>query len=454
MFLTLNLSFKFSITYILRLLLIFKMPLFTFIAGKNWTLSLAELIAYFQARYIKFEIQYFDREFFILDIEKKPEISIITDLGGTIKIGEVKTSLSTQTIKDAFKNKNKQAQTRISEKIASSSMAEDMLTFSEKPFFGVSVYCTNNYLHSVLGSIQRFVGSAVKEKLSKMGKRSQFMGFRDKKHSKLSHVEVIKKKMVENQTEVLFCMGKNETWIATTVAVHNPFDFQKRDVYKPNQRPIFGMPPRLARMMVNLASCKKGKTLLDPFCGVGTILQEALLEGAATVGIDVNSWCVKSAEENLQWIAKEYELEGADFRVVQGEVGRLTEKVGVETMDCIVAEPDLGPALKQTPTDLYAQKIIEKLEPMFTELIEQAHRVLEPNGRLVFATPYIKTRSGQATIMPIDEAINTVGFKRVYSFSTDLFSSNLNVKRLVHSASLIETDERHKVGREIHILQK
>ena len=64
------------------------------------------------------------------------------------------------------------------------------------------------------------------------------------------------------------------------------------------------MPPRLARMMVNLSACTAGKTLLDPFCGVGTILQEALLEKAMVVGMDVNPWCVKAATENLEWLVQ------------------------------------------------------------------------------------------------------------------------------------------------------
>jgi tRNA G10 N-methylase Trm11 len=206
--------------------------------------------------------------------------------------------------------------------------------------------------------------------------------------------------------------------------------------------------------MVNLAACSAGKTLLDSFCGVGTILQEALLEGAAVVGIDVNSWCVKAANENLGWIVQEYELNNSDFRVIQGDINRLAEKVGLETIDCIVSEPDLGPALKQFPTEPYVLKIIEKLEPLFNDFIEQAYRVLKPNSRLVLATPFIKTRSGQTIIMPIDELLRNVGFKRVYVFSNELFGEGLDVGRLVNTASLIEMDERHKVGREIHILQK
>lgn len=427
---------------------------YSFISGKNWILSLAELTSYFQTRKINYKIQYFSREFFVIDFEQKLYTSLIADLGGTIKIGEIKTHMATQIIKDAFGEKSKQAQKQISEKIASSGIADIMANSSEKPFFGISVYCTNNYLQSSLGSIQRFVGSAIKEKLVELGKKSQFMGFKDKKHTQLSHVEVIKKKLVENQAEVLLCIGKDKTWIATTVAVHNPFDFQKRDIYKPNQRAIFGMPPRLARMMINLAFCKAGKTLLDPFCGVGTILQEALLEGASVVGMDVNSWCVKAADENLDWLTREYELKDVDFRIVQGDVDMLAEKIGLETVDCIVSEPDLGPALKQFPTEPYAQKIIEKLEPLFSDFIEQAHMVLKPNGRLVLVTPFIKTRSGQPVIMLIDEAVKNAGFKRVHVFSKDIFTDRLDVGRLIHSASLIEMDERHKVGREIHILQK
>ena len=237
--------------------------------------------------------------------------------------------------------------------------------------------------------------------------------------------------------------------------MHNPFEFQKRDIYKPNQRKIFAMPPRLARIMVNLSACTSGKVLLDAFCGVGTILQEALLENAMVVGMDVNSWCVKAAEENLEWLEREYALKHADFRVVQGDVGKLVEKIGQETVDCIVSEPDLGPALRQVPTGPYAHKIIEKLEPLFFGFIEQAYRVLRSGGRLVLVTPYIRTRSGQAVTMPIGERLEACGFKRVQPFSRDMFTDTLMVnERLVGTASLVEMDERHKIGREIHILEK
>ena len=282
------------------------------------------------------------------------------------------------------------------------------------------------------------------------------MGFsKDRKSAQLSHVEVLKKNLVENKAEVLLCIGKEETWVATTVAVHNPFEFQKRDIYKPNQRNIFAMPPRLARIMVNLSACTPGKTLLDPFCGVGTILQEALLAKAKVVGVDVNPWCVKAANENLEWIKREYRFEDTEFRVVQGDVGRLAQKIGQETVDCIVTEPDLGPALRQVPTGPYALKIIQKLEPLYFTFIEEVYRVLKKGGRLVLVTPYIVTRTGQSVTMPIGEKLEKLGFKRLQPFSKELFSKNATgLEGLVGVSSLVEVDERHKIGREIHIYQK
>ncbi len=120
------------------------MPTCLFISGKNWMLSLAELTAYFKARDIRFEIQFFSGEFFALSFEKEFESTIIMDLGGTIKIGEVKTKFSTETIKEAFLKKNKQAKSEIIESLALSSIVEGIAKSEEKVLFGVSVYCTES----------------------------------------------------------------------------------------------------------------------------------------------------------------------------------------------------------------------------------------------------------------------------------------------------------------------
>ena len=222
------------------------------------------------------------------------------------------------------------------------------------------MYWADSALRPVSKMLQRFLGSKVKKLLAAEGKKVNFMGFvRERNYPQLTHVEVLKKKLIESNAEILFCVGKKKTFVATTTAVHDPFEFQKRDVGKPCQRTIFAISPRLARIMINMATLQEGKVLLDPFCGVGTILQEALLTGAKVVGMDINQWCVDAATRNLEWLKQEYSLRNANYRVVQGDASKLTEKIGREQVDCVVTEPDLGPALRQVPTGPYAQRIME-----------------------------------------------------------------------------------------------
>ncbi|MGD6809946.1 MAG: methyltransferase domain-containing protein [Candidatus Bathyarchaeia archaeon] len=427
-----------------------------FISGKNWQLSLSELTAYLQARQISFEIQHFTKEFFTIQTEHTLDPAIIEDLGGTIKIGQAMLTLPTLQVKDAYIKHNKQDEKQIVEALEKSGIVDQMAKQVQgKVFFGVSVYLEEDNLKSRAGEIQRLLGSAVKDELARYDRKARFMGFADKSQGQLSHVEVLKKQLIKTKSEVLFCIGKETSWIATTVAVHNPFEFQKRDIYKPRQRKIFGMPPRLAKIMVNLSGCTESKTLLDAFCGVGTVLQEALLIKAHVLGTDINPWCIKAAEDNLEWLTHEYELRNPDYRVIQSDVNVLSKKVGRETVDCIVSEPDLGPALRQVPTTPYAHKVIDKLTPLFFGFVEEAYKVLKPDGKLVLVTPYIVARSKQVVKMPIIEKAESVGFTMVKPFSPEVFAKTaVNIETLTELESLVEVDARHLIGREIHVFRK
>ncbi|MDR0461296.1 MAG: hypothetical protein LBH62_07740 [Nitrososphaerota archaeon] len=426
-----------------------------FISGKNWQLSLAELTAYMQARQINFEIQQVTREFFVIQIQQTIDLNVIDELGGIIKIGKVALALSSQQVKDAYVKHDKQVEKQVTEALEKSEIVTQIAKQTGKAFFGVSVYIEEDQIKPRAGEMQRLLGSAIKSELSKQGKKARFMGFADKSQGQLSHVEVLKKGLVENKSEILLCIGRETSWLATTMAVHNPFEFQKRDIYKPRQRKIFGMPPRLAKIMVNLSSCTENKTLLDAFCGVGTVLQEALLIKANVVGTDINSWCIKAAEDNLKWLAHEYELQQVDYRIIQSDVSVLSKKIGIENIDCIASEPDLGPALRQIPTTPYAKKIIDKLTPLFFEFIEESYKVLKPDGKLVVVTPYIVTRTKQIVTMPIGEKAEAINFTRVKPFSSEIFSKNIiNAEALTNLETLVEVDYRHLIGREIHVFRK
>jgi tRNA G10 N-methylase Trm11 len=443
--------------YLVIVLACDSMQLQLFIPGKNWRLSLAELASLLETRGTKFSVCSFSKEFFVVTTEEKVAASLIGDLGGTIKIGVSVADFPTEIAKRAFLQKDKEAQAQIAMEIVASGLVDSMVKAeSEKNLFGVSVYCAEKQLRMVSKAIQRFVGSSVKRELSGCGKKSKFMGFaKDRRLPQLSHVEVLKKHMVENKAEILFCVGREQTFVAVTVAVHNPFEFQKRDVGKPVQRKIFAIPPRLARIIVNLAAFTEGKVLLDPFCGVGTVLQEALLAKAKAIGVDINRWCVEATMRNLDWLKDEYGLENGEYRVLQGDVRRLSQKIGWEQVDCVATEPDLGPALRQIPTTSYAVRIAEKLEPLYYGLLEEAYKVLKSGGRLVLVSPWIKTRSENPVTMQIEEKAVEIGFERVYPFKKEFFAGDdVVLEKLVAMASLVDAEERHKIGREIHVFKK
>jgi tRNA G10 N-methylase Trm11 len=427
---------------------------FVFIPGKNWRLSLAELASFLDSRKTGFAVREFSREFFEVAINLADGFFSADDFGGIIKIGVVKGAFPTQLL-NGFVKKDKSAKLQIKKAIASSGIVAGMLEKTTgKHLFGVSVYCADRSLRGSSNRIHHFVGSSIKRELAAEGVKSDFMGFsRDRQFPQLTHVEVLKKGLVEKGAEVLFCVGREKTLIATTTAVHDPFEFQKRDVGKPVERRIFAMPPRLARIMVNLAGSTPGKTLLDPFCGVGTILQEALLSGARVVGADLNPWCVKGARENLEWLTREYELKDADFTLLQGDARRLSSRV--REVDCIVTEPDLGPALRDAPTNAYAEKIIAKLEPLFFGFFGDAFKSLKGEGRLVVVTPYLQTRSGNPVATRFAQKAEEIGFKRVSPFRKEFFANDGEAEQnLTGMVSLVDVVERHKTGREINVFQK
>ncbi|MCW4010859.1 MAG: hypothetical protein NWF05_09610 [Candidatus Bathyarchaeota archaeon] len=427
---------------------------YCFVSGKNWKLSLAEIASYLDARGIKFEVSEFSRSFFTIKTETALDASVIDDLGGTLKITQVAAFVPTKRITDAFLEEDKQVKKQLKFDLPLDALADKMpRAASGKAVFGVSVYWADPFFKPAARAAQRFLGSALKDELKEQDKKARFMGFpRDRQNPQLTPVEVLKQGLLENHAEILMCIGKTETAVGTTMAVHNPFEFQKRDLDKPAQRKIFGISPRVSRIMVNLTRCTPEKVFLDPFCGVGNILQEALLANARVIGVDINRWCVEAAKRNLSWLTREYSLADADYAVVQGDARDLRRKI--REVDCVATEPDLGPALREVPTEPYAEKIVSSLKPLFEDFLVSAHGVMWAGSYLAVVTPYIKTRSGKAVTMNIGKMAQSVGFKAVAPFREVAFVGDAADFPLRDLTSFVDVDERHKIGREISIFQK
>jgi tRNA G10 N-methylase Trm11 len=95
------------------------------------------------------------------------------------------------------------------------------------------------------------------------------------------------------------------------------------------------------------------------------------------------------------------------------------------------------------------------LEPLYQGFLEEAFKVLRSDGRLVLVSPFVKTRSGKPVTMRIEDKAAEMGFKRVQLLQRGVFAENIVApESLTTMTSFVDTDERHLIGREIHVFQK
>ena len=84
---------------------------------------------------------------------------------------------------------------------------------------------------------------------------------------------------------------------------------------KPFELPIT-IHPRLARAMVNIARVREKNTIIDPFCGTGTILIEAGLMRAKVIGIETKKWIADGCKKNMEYFGIESKIYADDMRNV------------------------------------------------------------------------------------------------------------------------------------------
>ena len=178
-------------------------------------------------------------------------------------------------------------------------------------------------------------------------------------------------------------------------------EIEKRDMKKPVRRESLAISPRLSKIMVNLSGIKTGK-LLDTFCGVGTILQEALLQDFEVVGVDRDEIAIKGAKENLKW----FEFPEEDYTLINFD----STKVNIPECSVMVSEPDLGDTLKKIPTRERAEETLRKFEKLMIQVINNVKEKI--SGRIVFTTPHIRIGK-KRLVCDIEKICEDTGYKLV-----------------------------------------
>lgn len=392
-----------------------------FILGKNRTLSSAELISVFGPENLSFS-----DEVALLESETKMDpAKVISELGGTIKMG---------VIKDRTKTDNKkEVEGRIADMVLSKSEGS-----AGKFKFGISQY----HQKEIVGSQK--LGMEIKQALKEDGISSRMVTSREKT---LSSVVVEQNNLTDKGVEIVLIEQKGEILIGKTQAVQPFKQLSRRDYGRPERDDHSGMlPPKLAQIMINLATGNKNKeqVLLDPFCGSGTILTEAMLKGFNNmIGTDTSSKAIADTEENIKWTKEQYPSNVESPDLYQQDATSISSVLPPESVDVVVTEPYLGPQREKVNPD----KTVARLEDLYTKSLKELKKVLTKNAYVVTIFPILKWDKGESKM--IHPSIN--GYE-IIDITTE--NDTINKEDLTSRNTFVYGRKGQKVWREILILKK
>jgi len=405
-----------------------------FILGSNPTLSIAELSAVFN--YGEFSL--IQKNIAILKCDYEIKADVIKKIGGTIKFGLICDELDSYDIKNLLNS------------IAVFAKPEKDIKTKFK--FGISYYGSFKINIKVLGM-------EYKKSLKQLGLNSRWV---ISKEPTLSSVVVEQNKLVSEQgVEIVIIQFNKKLFLGKTLAVQPFKELSFRDYNRPARDDRSGMlPPKLAQIMINLSGANKEKTILDPFCGSGTIITEAMLMGyKKIIGADISKKAIEDTEKNIEWTKKIFPrscvqdkqfsifLEAAfrtsNFQLININSTQISVRLPLNSVDEIITEPYLGP--QRGNIDI--NKIIAELEKLYSESLREFNKILKPTGRIVMIWPVFREKQKNIFLN-----LDLIGFKIINPMPENL-QKNIFVK-LTNRNTIIYGREQQKIWREIVVLKK
>lgn len=218
--------------------------------------------------------------------------------------------------------------------------------------------------------------------------------------------------------------------IAESRGVQNITAYTRRDRGKPKRDAFVGMlPPKLAQIMLNLAIASSSGDLggkdttshplciLDPFCGTGTVLQEALIRGFTVCGSDLNPKMVNYTITNLDWLQKSNLSTGTILTIREADATNYTWPESAR-IDAVVCETYLGQPFSAPPSPAKLKEVVGNCNHIISSFLKNIHPQLRPGTPLCIAVPAWLDTGGHFTHLPLIRELERLGYTR--STSTPL----------------------------------
>ena len=212
--------------------------------------------------------------------------------------------------------------------------------------------------------------------------------------------------------------------------------YAKRDQARPARDAKVGMlPPKLAQILINLCGpLKPGAVVLDPFCGTGVVLQEALLMGYRAYGTDISDRMVEYSEKNLDWLMK-FEnthsrgasgrpvatggrrssspcqapdpLESSIFQISQGDATSFTWQ---QPIDAVACEGYLGKPFSKIPTEMELKEQKQECGAIVLGFLKNIAKQIKKDTPVVIAVPAWLREDGAYERLNIIDEIADLGY--------------------------------------------
>ncbi len=274
--------------------------------------------------------------------------------------------------------------------------------------FGLSVYGLN----VTIKQIQRTT-LEIKKLIRNTGKPVRVV---PNKAPALNSAQVLHNQLTHKGAwELIFVRDGQRSLLAQTLFVQDIEAYGARDQARPARDARVGMlPPKLAQILLNLAA---GPLLaqtedlarvrvLDPFCGTGVVLQEALLMGYSVLGTDIDQRMVDYSRRNIKWLFEKYpSLEGG----VDIELADATayQWPGFST---VASEVFLGRPLAKLPSEADLKQIVSDANTITKKFLQNLAPQLRTGQALCIAVPAWRKAGGQTITLPLIDHLTDMGY--------------------------------------------
>ena len=314
-----------------------------FILGRNPELSREELFSYLDARDMKYKEILFEENYLVLELDFEFDIQ---ELGGTIKQGKIEFEDTIFGFAE-FLGKNDLVQ-------------EDKFTYSL--FGNAEIDLLKNY----------FKENRQKAILKHGGKNLHLQEGPEVKFPNADHL------FFAYETEKTFYFGK-------ILQEYNYNEVKKRDLGRPYSREELDISARLSKILINLSGTKKDDLLLDPFCGIGGIMQEALIKKINVYGSDKDFMAIQNCQKNMQWLKRNYKIDNF-YMVYRKDANKVPSK----NYDAVATESPLGEVVRKKPSDQKAKQIIKDFENLIIPILKHLKEVKKSKARIAITFPKIR----------------------------------------------------------------